>query len=45
MSVSLRSHKGFTLVEVLIVVAMFGVIMGAVYTLYVSNSTNSIHAG
>lgn len=37
MKSSLNSYRGFTLVEVLVVVAMTGVIMGAVYALYIAN--------
>lgn len=34
---SVHSQSGFTLVEVMIVVALTGVIMGAVYSLYITN--------
>lgn len=37
MKFSLNSYRGFTLIEVLVVVAMIGVIMGAVYSLYIAN--------
>lgn len=41
MKCHLRTNRGFTLVEVLIVMAMFGVIMGAVYSLYITNLRTS----
>lgn len=37
----MKSPKGFTLVEILIVVAMVGVIMGAVYSLYITTQRTS----
>ena len=41
MKCNLHTNRGFTLVEVLIVMAMFGVIMGAVYSLYITNLRTS----
>lgn len=34
---TLHTQKGFTLVEILIVMAMMGIVMGAVYSLYITN--------
>lgn len=38
---SLHTAKGFTLVEVLVVTVIMGVIMGAVYSLYITNQHTS----
>lgn len=36
-----RNQRGFTLVELIIVIGIFGIIMGAVYTLYLTHQRNA----
>ena len=37
-----RTSRGFSLVEVLVALAIFGVVMGSIYSLYISQSRSAM---